>query len=96
MNKVMNMIRVSDYCALHRIDGAFIDMLESTGLVTLVTVEEERYIPHDTLDTLERLTNWHYELEINAQGLEVVNVLYDQIVVLQEEISRLKAVLKSL
>ncbi len=89
------LIAVSEYCTIRKIDTTFIDILEESGLVKLVSVRRQRYIPHEALGEIERLINWHYELEVNPQGLEVANRLYRKIITLQEEIDQLRAALKN-
>ncbi len=88
------LISVSEYCTIHRIDVTFVEMLAESGLVKLVSVRRKRYIPHDALRTIERMVNWHYELEVNAEGLEVADLLYQRVLALQEEVGRLRAALK--
>ncbi len=90
-----DVITVKKYCHIHQIDATFIDCLEESGLVQLVSVNRQRCIPHDALGTVERLVNWHIELEVNPQGLEVANTLYQRILELQEEIARLRSALKN-
>jgi len=89
------LITVTEYCSIHKIDTTFIDILEESGLVKLVSVRRQRYIPHEALDAIERLINWHYELEVNPQGLEVADRLYRKIIALQAEIDQLRAALKN-
>lgn len=87
-------ISVKAYCSFRRVDTAFIDMLEESGLIQLVSMRRQRCIPHEALDTVERLVNWHYELEVNPEGLEVADTLYQKIIALQAEIDQLRAALK--
>lgn len=89
------MISVKEYCSVHRIDVTFFDQLEESGLVSLISYRRQRCIPHEALATVERLMNWHYELEVNPQGLEVADTLYQRVLRLQEELDRLRAALKN-
>lgn len=90
-----DVITVKEYCHIHQIDAEFIDRLEESGLVRIVSINRQRCIPHDALGAVERLLNWHIELEVNPQGLEVANALYQRVLELQEEIVRLRSVLKN-
>ncbi len=90
-----DVITVKEYCQIHRIDAAFIDRLEESGLVRIVSVNRQRCIPHEALDSVERFANWHFELEVNSQGLEVANTLYERVLALQEEIAQLRVMLKN-
>ncbi|GGC17184.1 hypothetical protein GCM10011386_06250 [Parapedobacter defluvii] len=93
MNK--DVITVKEYCHIHQIDVGLIDRLEESGLVRLVSVNRQRCIPHDALGVVERLISWHVELEVNPQGLEVANTLYQRVLELQEEVTRLRSALKN-
>ncbi len=88
-----DVITVKEYCHIHQIDVEFINRLEESGLVKIISVNRQRCIPHDALAAVERLINWHVELEVNPQGLEVANTLYQRILELQEEIVRLRSAL---
>ncbi|PPL03658.1 chaperone modulator CbpM [Parapedobacter indicus] len=90
-----DVITVKEYCHIHQIEVTFIDYLEESGLVQLTSVNRQRCIPHDALGAVERLVNWHMELEVNPQGLEVANTLYQRVLELQEEIVRLRSALKN-
>ncbi|WP_410493907.1 chaperone modulator CbpM [Chryseobacterium sp. T16E-39] len=37
------------------------------------TENDIRYLMYEDLPTFERFTNWHYDLEINLPGLEVIH-----------------------
>lgn len=91
-----DVISVTEYCHIHQIDVELINRLEESGLVQIISVNRQRCIPHDALAAVERLINWHVELEVNSQGLEVANTLYLRILELQEEVSRLRSALKNI
>ncbi|WP_435523302.1 chaperone modulator CbpM [Chryseobacterium indoltheticum] len=44
-----------------------------SGLLNIETDNEIRYLMYEDLPTFERFANWHYDLEINLPGLEVIN-----------------------
>jgi len=90
-----DVITVKEYCHIHQVDVAFIDSLEESGLVQLVSVDQQRCIPHTALGVVERLVNWHIELEVNPQGLEVANALYQRVLELQAEVTQLRSALKN-
>ena len=90
-----DVITVKEYCHIRQIDVEFINRLEESGLVKIISVNRRRCIPHDALAAVERLINWHVELEVNPQGLEVANTLYQRILELQDEITRLRSALRN-
>jgi len=90
-----NVISVDEYCRIHDVDVAFIDYLVDNGLVQLIALNGQRFIPHEALNVVGRLTSWHVELEVNPAGLEVANRLYERVLELQEEVRRLRRALKN-
>lgn len=75
---------------IYKIEITFFDSLEEAGLVTTIIEDEVKYLPYHELTGFERLMNWHYDLEVNMPGLEVINHLLLQIENLQAEKRNLK------
>ena len=44
-----------------------------------------KYLMFDELSNFEKFTTWHYDLEVNLAGLEVIHHLLHQIEKLQQE-----------
>lgn len=58
---------------IYNIEITFFDELVDSGLLNIEMDNEIRYLMYEDLPTFERFTNWHYDLEINLPGLEVIN-----------------------
>ena len=58
---------------IYNIEITFFDELVTSGLLNIHTENEIRYLMYEDLPTFERFTNWHYDLEINLPGLEVIH-----------------------
>lgn len=58
---------------IYNIEITFFDELVDSGLLSIETDNEIRYLMYEDLPTFERFANWHYDLEINLPGLEVIN-----------------------
>lgn len=58
---------------IYNIEVTFFDELVDSGLLNIETENEIHYLMYEDLPTFERFTNWHYDLEINLPGLEVIN-----------------------
>ena len=58
---------------IYNIEITFFDELVDSGLLNIETENEIRYLMYEDLPTFERFANWHYDLEINLPGLEVIN-----------------------
>lgn len=58
---------------IYNIEISFFDELVDSGLLQIQTENEIRYLMYEDLPNFERFTNWHYDLEINLPGLEVIH-----------------------
>ena len=84
------LIRVIDVCQSHKMELQFIRNLSQNGLIEVVVQDEEEFVKEEELKALEQFATWHYELEINLQGIEVAQNLLHKIEQLQEEIRLLR------
>ncbi|MGI9650623.1 chaperone modulator CbpM [Chryseobacterium sp. RLHN22] len=58
---------------IYNVEVTFFDELVDSGLLHIQTENEIRYLMYEDLPNFERFTNWHYDLEINLPGLEVIH-----------------------
>lgn len=58
---------------IYNVEITFFDGLVNSGLLNIHTENEIRYLMYEDLPMFERFTNWHYDLEINLPGLEVIH-----------------------
>jgi chaperone modulatory protein CbpM len=58
---------------IYKIEITFFDELVEFGLLNVQTENEVRYLMYEDLPVFERFANWHYDLEINLPGLEVID-----------------------
>jgi len=58
---------------IYNIEITFFDELVDSGLLDIHTENEIRYLMYKDLPDFERFTNWHYDLDINLPGLEVIH-----------------------
>lgn len=57
---------------IYNIEITFFDELVDSGLLSIQTENETRYLMYEDLPVFEKFANWHYDLEINLPGLEVI------------------------
>ncbi|MHA6697317.1 chaperone modulator CbpM [Chryseobacterium sp. A321] len=74
---------------LYQIEVEFFQELESCGLIQTRIENEVTYLLYEELGQFERLLNFHYDLEVNVPGLEIITRLLTQIESLQSENRRL-------
>jgi chaperone modulatory protein CbpM len=85
-----DMIALNDFCSSHQIEISFIQSLEEHGLVQTMTVDQSMCVHANDLPKLERIVRLYQELNINPEGLDVIDHLLKRIEAMQHEISDLK------
>jgi len=85
-----NLIDINEFCINHHIETSFIDSLQQNGLIEITTIEHIGFIDVDQLQQLEKIVHFHYELDINLEGIETINHLLQRINTLQHEIISLR------
>lgn len=68
---------------IYNVEITFFDSLEEAGLLKTETENNIKYLLFDELSSFEKFTTWHYDLEVNLAGLEVINHLLNKIKKLQ-------------
>lgn len=82
-----NLIRVDQLCSNCDVEFSFINSLNDYGLIEIIVLDDEKYISNEQLKDLERAIHFHYELNINIEGIEVIYNLLKQINDLQQELN---------
>lgn len=70
---------------IYNIEITFFDSLAESGLLQTVEEHEVKYLLYDELPVFEKFANWHYDLEVNLPGLEMISHLLEKIEKLREE-----------
>ena len=82
---------LTDICTANNIERTFVKELQRQGLIEIIIDRDQEYLEEEQVFHVERYSTWHYELDINMEGLEVVSRLIRKIEMLQEELRHLKA-----
>jgi chaperone modulatory protein CbpM len=77
-------------CAHHQIDETFIISLESSGLIEVNRVEGQVFVHPSQLNDLEKFIFFHYELDINVEGIEAIANLLQRMHDMQQELDLLR------
>ena len=77
-------------CAHHKIDQTFIISLESSGLIEVNRVEGQVFVHPSQLNDLEKFIYFHYELDINMEGIEAIANLLHRMHEMQQELNLLR------
>ena len=78
------------FCTHFNIEVAFIQALESFGLIEVTTIQEKRFIPNDRLKDLEQYVHLHYDLGINLEGIDAITHMLHRVKAMQQEVAQLR------
>lgn len=88
--QIENLISVDVFCANHNIEISFVHTLQQHGMIEIATVKEVEFIDLDQLQQLEKILRFHFELDINLEGIETITHLLQRMNSMQDEIISLK------
>jgi MerR HTH family regulatory protein len=84
------LLQIEDVSRYYAIEIAFIHSLHDVGLLHIITKKNISYILENQLVDLEKIIRLHGDLEINAQGIDIVFNLLNTISALQKQVLVLK------
>ena len=85
-----DLVAANAFCISHNIEISFIHTLHESGLIDIVTIGETGFIPADQLSQLEKMVRFHYEMDINLEGIETITHLLQQLAQIQNEMLLLR------
>ena len=84
------LILIKEYCEQYKIEQRFVQSLQEEGLLEVTVVSDELYIKEEQLNELEQFRRWHYDLNINIEGIDALRHLINKVTKMQQEINHLK------
>ncbi len=84
------LIAIEEFCASHDIEKSFVNSLQQSGLIELIAKDKSIFIQQEQLPILEKIVFFHYDLDINIEGIEAISHLLEQIDEMKNEINSLK------
>jgi len=85
-----HLIPADEFCTHYNVEFSFINTLQEYGLIEMISIEENYFIDVNQLQRLEQYTRLHYDLDINVEGIEVIEHLLNRVRNLQDEIISLQ------
>ncbi len=86
----MKTISVQQFCIHYDVPQSFIESLSNFELIELVELDAHKHIPLKEINHIEKLMRMHYDLQVNFEGLDIINNMINQINSLQTEVRLLK------
>ncbi len=84
------LIALNEFCMSHNIEISFIESLQNTGLIETTQLHDAGFIEVEQLLQLEMYVRFHYDLDINLEGIETITHLLKRIDAQYKEIVKLK------
>jgi hypothetical protein len=85
-----NLIPLHDFCKSHKIKISFISSLEQNGLIEIVNLNQTAFIDINQLHHLEKMVRFHFDMDINVEGIETITHLLLRINTMHNEIIALR------
>lgn len=85
-----NLVRAHEFCIHHRIEISFIYSLQELGLVETVYEDDDVFIPSQHISDLEKCIRLHQELNVNVEGIDVIQHLLKKLEATENEMNRLR------
>ncbi len=85
------MIAATEFCVSHNIEISFLNSLSESGLLETTIIEETTFISQDQLPELEKLVRFHYDMDINLEGIEAIHHLLQQMKAMHDEIKSIRS-----
>lgn len=89
-----NRLLYSECLKIYEVEESFIDSLWEAGLIDVIDHDEDRFIEYDDLSDLEQFIRWHYEMDINVEGIDALRHMLGRVRSLQSEIAQLRGELQ--
>jgi len=87
-------ISILEFCRYRNVEEQFIDLMLENELIQVVHLDTQKCIAISDIPRLEKYATFYYELEVNAQGIAVADLLLKKIELLQEQMKSLEINLK--
>lgn len=84
------LFKIIDICQSNNIEITFIKELQQNGLIEITVIESQEFVYEDQVAQIQKYHNWYEDLELNIQGIEIVQHLLQKIENLQQQIKTLK------
>lgn len=82
-------ISIQQFCEHYNVPQSFIGELHDYELIEITTTENTQFVSIHQIKTIEKLIRFHYELDINIEGIHAIFNLLNQVEDLQVQINSL-------
>ena len=83
------LISIQEFCTIYKVPETFIISLYDYDLIEITSEENTRYVRVTQIKSIEKLIRFHYDMDINLEGIHAISNLLDKLERLQEKIKEL-------
>ncbi|MEO8935015.1 MAG: chaperone modulator CbpM [Xanthomarina sp.] len=84
-----NLISIQEFCSVYKVPETFITSLYDYELIEITTEENTQWVRITQIKTIEKLIRFHYDMDINLEGIHAISNLLAKMEELQNEIKKL-------
>ena len=81
-----DLISIQQFCIHYKVPESFISSLFDYELIEITISNNQQYIQTTQIKNIEKFIRFHYDMDINLEGLDAVSNLLEQVESLKEEI----------
>ena len=85
-----NLISIQQICTNYDIPTSFIEALHTYELIEITISDQSKCVEINQIKNIEKLIRFHYELDINLEGMHAISNLLHKVENLQDEINTLR------
>ncbi|WP_190811035.1 chaperone modulator CbpM [Flagellimonas sp. S3867] len=83
-------ISIIEFCKYNYIKKSFVQDLADNHLIKLLYIEKQPHIHCEELPKLEKMVRLHQDLNVNLEGIDVIQQLLQKMSQLQDEVLMLR------
>lgn len=83
-------ILIDEICVHYQVEQSFLEALNENEMIHLKRVAQKTYLSMEEIGHFEKMRRLHYEMNINLEGLEVIQLLLDKMSRLKNENRQLR------
>ena len=82
-----NLISIQQFCSQYDVPITFINALHEYELIEIIVTKNKNYLKAAQINKIEKMVRLYYDLEINLEGIHVIDNLLDKLEDLQNQIT---------
>ena len=83
-------VALVELCECYQVEYHFFEDLQKVGLVEIINIDQDHYLPIELIDRVEKIVRLHQDLRVNIEGIDVVMNLLQKMDALQEELNEMR------